>query len=69
MKLEYKMTTFVNQMEKQTSGTLTFKPDEGEENQLLNLYPQVKYQSFEGFGGSIMKQYHKQKIPILRLFN
>lgn len=29
-----------------------FKPDGGEENDLLNLYPTVTYQTFEGFGGA-----------------
>ena len=29
-----------------------FIPDGGEENYLLNLYPSVKYQVFEGFGGA-----------------
>lgn len=28
-------------------------PDDGEENRLLNLYPSVTYQTFEGFGGAI----------------
>lgn len=30
-----------------------FKPDGGEENELLNLYPSVTYQTFEGFGGAL----------------
>lgn len=28
-------------------------PDKGEENRLLNLYPSVTYQTFEGFGGAL----------------
>ena len=28
-------------------------PDGGEENYLLNLYPSITYQSFEGFGGAL----------------
>lgn len=32
---------------------MTFIPDGGEENCLLNLYPSVTYQIFEGFGGAI----------------
>lgn len=28
-------------------------PDGGEENRLLNLYPSVTYQTFEGFGGAL----------------
>ena len=31
-----------------------FQPDAQEvENQVVNLYPQVTYQTFEGFGGAI----------------
>lgn len=30
-----------------------FGPDEQEENQLLNLYPKMRYQTFEGFGGAL----------------
>lgn len=30
-----------------------FVPDGGEENQLINIYPQMKYQVFEGFGGAL----------------
>lgn len=36
-----------------TQTEIEFMPDGGEENQLLNLYPQMKYQSFEGFGGAL----------------
>lgn len=32
---------------------LKFTADRGEENQLLNLYPQMTYQMFEGFGGAL----------------
>ena len=53
MKLEYTMTTFSEQKEERAQKILPFEPDQGEENQLLNLYPQVKYQSFEGFGGAL----------------
>lgn len=53
MKLKYTMTTFSEQKEERDQKILLFEPDQGEENQLLNLYPQVKYQSFEGFGGAL----------------
>lgn len=33
--------------------TLTFTEDTGVEDQVLNLYPQVTYQTFEGFGGAL----------------
>lgn len=32
---------------------LEFIPDGGEENNLLNIYPSVTYQVFEGFGGAL----------------
>ena len=53
MKLEYFMTTFEGQKEEKYKEQLSFVPDNGEENQLLNLYPQVQYQRFEGFGGAL----------------
>ncbi|MDK2808737.1 MAG: glucosylceramidase, partial [Clostridiales bacterium] len=34
-------------------GELIFLPDEGEENEVINLYPTITYQTFEGFGGAI----------------
>ena len=47
-------------------------PDGGEENRLLNLYPSVTYQTFEGFGGALtesagyvygqMKEGHKEEL-------
>lgn len=33
--------------------TVEFVEDTGVENQVVNVYPQVKYQTFEGFGGAI----------------
>ncbi len=72
MRLEYTMTSFQGQTEETEKQTLDFKPDMGEENRLLNLYPQVRYQSFEGFGGaitesagyiySLMKQEQKKEL-------
>lgn len=47
-------------------------PDGGEENCLLNIYPSVTYQTFEGFGGALtesagyiygqMKQEQKEQM-------
>ena len=35
-------------------GESTFRPDiDGVENQVVNLYPEVTFQTFEGFGGAI----------------
>lgn len=61
MNLEYVMTTFEQRVEGKTeiqqehavSEVLCFGPDGGEENELLNLYPEKKYQRIEGFGGAI----------------
>ena len=33
--------------------TFSFVPDDGTENQVVNLYPSVTYQTMEGFGGAI----------------
>lgn len=30
-----------------------FAPDDGTENQVINLYPQMRYQTMEGFGGAL----------------
>lgn len=53
MKLEYFMTTFEGQKENIASELLSFVPDNGEENELLNVYPEKKYQKLEGFGGAV----------------
>jgi glucosylceramidase len=53
MKLNYIVTTFSGLKEEKQSGQMIFEPDGGEENQLLNLYPQIQYQNFEGFGGAV----------------
>ena len=33
--------------------TACFKPDAGEENHVINIYPEVTYETLEGFGGAI----------------
>lgn len=38
-----------NRIEKE----LVFVPDDGVENQVINLYPQMRYQRMEGFGGAL----------------
>lgn len=35
------------------SAALSFAPDAGAENRVLNLYPEVQYQAFEGLGGAV----------------
>lgn len=53
MKVKVYSTTYDNNIEKCEEKELDFLPDGGEENQLVNLYPIMKYQTFEGFGGAL----------------
>lgn len=53
MKMKVYRTVYKENIEEHTEGELVFSPDQGEENQLVNLYPQMSYQTFEGFGGAI----------------
>lgn len=53
MYLQYISTTYKENERRRQEERLEFIPDGGEENGLLNFYPSVTYQSFEGFGGAI----------------
>lgn len=53
MKLKYITTTYENNVKKTVERIREFVDDGGRENQLINLYPHVKYQTLEGFGGAI----------------
>jgi len=53
MNLSCITTTFVDNIKKEEAKTLPMIPDGGEENQLITLYPEMKYQTFEGFGGAL----------------
>lgn len=53
MKAKIIKTTYEKEKEIRLEENLVFAPDGGEENHLLNLYPQMLYQSFEGFGGAL----------------
>lgn len=53
MELKYIITTYENNQKKTTEQTLTFLHDEERENELINLYPHVEYQTMEGFGGAL----------------
>ena len=53
MQLRYITTTYEDNKKAITEENIEFCPDKGRENELINLYPQVTYQSFEGFGGAI----------------
>ena len=52
MKLTYVESVGIKKLE-QHEKTVEFVDDDGVENQVVNVYPQVKYQSFEGFGGAV----------------
>ena len=54
MKLTWNATTTAGSRWETTEGEILFHPDlEGVENQVINLYPEMTYQTFEGFGGAI----------------
>lgn len=54
MELNWAATTVKGSSWKTTQDKALFHPDtEGVENQVVNLYPEVTYQTFEGFGGAI----------------
>lgn len=46
-------TTYENNVRRTVTTEYSFIDDNGEENEVINLYPQVKKQLFEGFGGAI----------------
>lgn len=52
MKLQYIMTVFPDNRETAATGEAVFTEDPGIENEVINLYPQIMYQTFEGFGGA-----------------
>lgn len=53
MKLQYVQTTYEKQKKNQGWRTEEFVFDQERENELINLYPQMTYQGFEGFGGAV----------------
>ena len=53
MKLKWYRTTYEENREYCLEKEMVFVSDNGEENQLLNLYPEMKYQVYEGFGGAL----------------
>lgn len=53
MKLKYYQTTYVDNEKKTDMTEYTFEDDKGQENEVVNLYPQVERQRIEGFGGAI----------------
>lgn len=53
MKLYGYSTTFTKQKRNTIKNEYQFMEDQGIEDHLLNLYPNVKYQVWEGFGGAV----------------
>lgn len=53
MKLEFTTTTCENNIKKTETTKTVFADDNGRENELINLYPESKYQTMEGFGGAV----------------
>lgn len=53
MKLHLYTTTFENEIRNTVEVEKEWEKDCERENQLINLYPQVKYQKLDGFGGAI----------------
>lgn len=52
MDLEYISTTFSNGIRDSRSRKLTFVSDDEQERQVINLHPEVEFQTFKGFGGA-----------------
>ena len=54
MKVNWVSTTAKDAAWSESRSQTAFGPDVNqEENQVVNLYPQMTYQTFEGFGGAI----------------
>ncbi|HIT90359.1 MAG TPA: glucosylceramidase [Candidatus Merdenecus merdavium] len=72
MNLEYITTTFADNKKKMDHHRMQFVEDTGIEDQVINIYPEVEYQKFEGFGGAFtesagyvfskMDEYQKKKM-------
>ena len=53
MKFKYTSTVFTQGIKKQETIVKELTNIDEEENQVLNLYPQFRYQTFNGFGGAV----------------
>ena len=53
MNLQLQTTVYTDGVRQTTRQRIPFAADEGRENELINLYPDVTYQKFRGFGGAI----------------
>ena len=52
MKLTSVTTTFPEKVKRVVTAETPFVPDVGIENEVVNLYPEMTFQTFEGFGGA-----------------
>ena len=52
MELTLFTTKFENGKKRETAAKKLFSDDAGRENEIINIYPEVAYQVFEGFGGA-----------------
>ncbi|MDD3206485.1 MAG: glycoside hydrolase family 30 beta sandwich domain-containing protein [Lachnospiraceae bacterium] len=53
MQFELHTTTFKNNVKEEIETKLPFLVDEGKENEVVNLYPEITYQEIQGFGGAL----------------
>lgn len=53
MNIQLQTTVYQGGTRQTTRQTIPLAADEGRENELINLYPDVTYQKFRGFGGAI----------------
>lgn len=53
MKLEIITTTYENNKKETSQESIEFVHDTEQENEVINLYPHVQYQTISGFGGAI----------------
>ncbi len=53
MDLKYIETVYQCNEKVQTETKVPFVPDNGMENKLVGIYPEIRYQTWEGFGGAV----------------
>lgn len=53
MELKFTSTVYKGRVRHTTETITPFEPDCGREEQIINLYPKITYQSLDGFGGAI----------------
>ena len=53
MNLQLQTTVYTDGTRQTTRQSIPFAVDEGREHELINLYPDVTYQKFRGFGGAV----------------